>query len=165
MKHAREFIGDFNAEVGRVRLLLLVSPTCAVCLGGVREVERSLGSTAVSLHVVWVKVLSADSEAAAETQAGLVSARTMATHYWDGDLELSSRFAEVLDLAQWNRSVAWDLYLLYDSVITFSPDLAPPTFWMQQLRIEEVPDLEGAQLLEEIERLSAQSIEPTGVPF
>lgn len=50
--------GAFNADLGQVRVVMLVSPTCGACLHGVSEVSEQLvklerGKNA-GMYVVWV---------------------------------------------------------------------------------------------------------------
>jgi hypothetical protein len=48
----------FNADAGKVRVLMVVSPTCGACLGGASEVSEQIaridqGQT-IPLYVLWV---------------------------------------------------------------------------------------------------------------
>jgi len=160
-----DFVKAFNAGVGKVRLVLLVSPTCTVCLSGVARVEMALAGLTpreLKVHVVWVGVLADDSHTAASERAAGFSIE--AEHYWDGDLVLSARFHEVLSLASWDRKVAWDLYLLYDATATFGRKPPPPAMWMHQLQIEDVPELDATLLVAEIRRLGTDGRSTATVP-
>jgi hypothetical protein len=103
----------FNASIGVPRLVLLVSPTCPVCLDGVRVVIDSLAllgtQPRVAIHVVWVAVLSEDNRAAATAGAEMFPTALGAKHYWDGALDISKGFHAALELERRSRKVAWDV--------------------------------------------------------
>ena len=64
IEHHSSLPAAFNSTVGVPRLVLLVSPTCSMCLDGVRTVVTSLeelNARDVAVHVVWVGVLDDDS--------------------------------------------------------------------------------------------------------
>jgi hypothetical protein len=114
-----EVVGDstaivqkaFNADSGKVRVLMLVSPTCGVCLRGASDVTEDIlkrkGGKNISLYVVWVPRLHA-LEKNVSPATGVV-ATSWAKQYWDGQDLLGEQYREVLD---WN-DFAWDVYMLY----------------------------------------------------
>ena len=105
-----------KAEHATGRLVLLASPSCPVCLDGVRIVVASLREVSarnVAIHVVWVAVLADDSLEATSTAAAMFPDDLEAMHYWDGELQVSKAFHATLGLERWKRNVVWDLYLLY----------------------------------------------------
>ena len=96
--------------------VLLVSPSCPVCLDGLRIVvasSREVSARNVAIHVVWVAVLADDSLEATSTAAAMFPDDLEAMHYWDGELQVSKAFHATLGLERWKRNVVWDLYLLY----------------------------------------------------
>jgi hypothetical protein len=153
---SQDFPTEFNATAGSARLVLLVSPTCAVCIEGTAIVAATLGSPMIdplALHVIWLPVLAGDSEAAARAVAAGIPTPLRARHYWDGDRHLSDLVATTIDLARYGRTVAWDLYLLYPPAVRYRHTLPRPHSWLQQLRIDEVPELSGPRLSELLDRL------------
>lgn len=147
LRPADTFALDFNATAARPRLVALVSPTCEVCLDGVRivgEVIATREAGAIAVQFVWLPVLEADGEDAAEKAAN--EAVPGATHYWDGERRLSDEVGAVLELARLGRRRAWDLYLVYPPGLRITDGLPAPSSWLHQLRIEEVPELSSARL-------------------
>ena len=118
IEHHSSLPAAFNSTVGVPRLVLLVSPTCSVCLDGVRTVLTSLeelNTRDVAAHIVWVGVLDDDSVDAAAAAAAIFPDDFGAMHYWDGELQVSKAFHATLGLERWKRNVAWDIYLFYDA--------------------------------------------------
>jgi hypothetical protein len=121
----------FNADEGKVRVLMLVSPTCGACLNGASEVSEQLlkiergNDTAV--YVVWVPRLGAhEKDVSSATQ---VVGASWAHQYWDGGDLLGDQYKQVLG---WNGN-AWDVYLLYGTKTKWAGDLPPtPDFFMHQ---------------------------------
>lgn len=140
----------FDAAASSLKLLILVSPTCPICLDGaavVRESLAELGSADVTIHVVWLPVLKGDTPEAAQDSARLVGDAVQVAHYWDGDLELSKRYCELLRLEERGRTLAWDLYLIYGRGSRWTANPPMPKVWMQQLLLDDVPELERSLLV------------------
>jgi len=152
----------FNAGAKSIKLVILVSPTCPVCLDGVALVRESLaelGSADVTVHVVWLPVLKGDTPEAARASARLVGNTVRVTHYWDVGLELSRRYCDLLRLEERGRTVAWDLYLIYERGARWTADPPMPKLWMQQLLLDDVPELERSLLVGHLR----QMLHPTDV--
>jgi hypothetical protein len=60
----------------------------------------------------------------------------------------------VLQLGQRPRPhrIAWDIFLLYGAGIVWTEEPSLPEFWMHQLFLEDVPELDAAVLRRELER-------------
>lgn len=131
----------FNAGVGMVRVVMLVSPTCGYCLEGAASVHHALTAslpnapTDVSVDVVWVPVLQA--EAAHVPLATRFALGANVTHYWDAAGVLARGYQGTLGLG----GDAWDVYLLYGPDVRWE-DAAPPfpAFWMHQLGTRDAPN-------------------------
>jgi hypothetical protein len=159
IEHHSSLPAAFNSTVGVPRLVLLVSPTCSVCLDGVRTVVTSLGELStrdVATHVVWVGVLDDDTVDAARAGAAMFPDDLRTTHYWDGELQVSKAFHTALGLERWKRNVAWDIYLLYGARSEWTDQPPTPSLWMQQLRLEDVPDLDSSLLVGHLRELSGR---------
>ncbi|MGA2531256.1 MAG: hypothetical protein ABSG36_19120 [Acidimicrobiales bacterium] len=143
----------FDAAASCLKLVVLVSPTCPICLDGVGVVRDSLAeldSAHVSVYVLWVPVLKGDTPEAAQDSARLFGSTVRAVHYWDDDRALSSRYCDLLGLKERGRSVAWDLYLIYDKGTRWSAGPPMPKVWMQQLLLDDVPELEQTALVSQL---------------
>ena len=101
----------FNADAGKVRVLMLVSPTCGTCLQGASEVSKQISEINhgkdVPLHVLWVPRRGGLEKDVPSATA--VVADSSARQYWDGNNLLGVQYKRVLG---W-RGNAWDVYLLY----------------------------------------------------
>jgi hypothetical protein len=138
----------FDAASGGPQLLALVSPTCEVCLEGVAIILQGLdepAGRAFEAHIVWTPVLSGDATEAALEVAG-PRRRSRVNHYWDPTKSISDAARVVLDLAASDRAVAWDVYLLYRSGVSWNGPLPSPARWLHQLRIDDQPSLDADSL-------------------
>lgn len=121
----------FNADAGKVRVLMLVSPTCGACLRGASEVSEQLSEIEhgkdAAVYVVWVPRLGAhEKDVSSATQVVGVS---WAHQYWDGSDLLGEQYKQVLG---WSGN-AWDVYLLYGPKTQWAGNLPPnPDFFMHQ---------------------------------
>jgi hypothetical protein len=121
----------FNADAGKVRVLMVVSPTCGACLEGAAEVSGQVAQInqgrAVPLYVLWVPRRGGrEKDVPAATR---VIADTSAHEFWDGNDLLGIEYKQVLG---W-RGNAWDVYMLYGPKAQWNGDLPPaPDFFMHQ---------------------------------
>ena len=122
---------EFNADAGKVRVLMVVSPTCGECLKGASEVSQEVaeinqGKT-VPLYVMWVpRSGGREEDVPAATR---VIADSAAHEFWDGNDLFGTQYKQVLG---W-RSNAWDVYMVYGPKAIWSGDLPPvPDFFMHQ---------------------------------
>ena len=121
----------FNADAGKVRVLMVVSPTCGACLEGASEVSQQVaeidqGKT-VPLYVLWVPRRGGhEKDIPAATR---VIADASAHEFWDGNNLLGEQYKQVLG---W-RGTAWDVYMVYGPKAQWNTDLPPtPDFFMHQ---------------------------------
>jgi len=146
----------FDAAAGGPQLLALVSPTCEVCLDGVSTVLSGLdepAGDAFMAHIVWLPVLGSDTgDVAAAVARDRRGSRV--EHYWDDTASLSRAAHTALGLAAWDRTVAWDVYLLYPSGVSWSNPLPSPKMWLHQLRIEDQPSLDADSLRSAMQALT-----------
>lgn len=122
----------FNTDTGRVRIVMLVSPTCGACLHGAGSLEDHLlarnADPRLRAYVVWVPKLGAHESDVPVATRFVADGR--ATHYWDSAGVLVQAYDQVLGLHQ----DAWDVYLLYGRGTRWDGPLPPvPNFWMHQL--------------------------------
>lgn len=146
LPHASDSLpSGFDLEASVSRLLILVSPTCPLCLSGIALVMDGLDGVSeedLGVHVVWLPVLEADTGNAAEIAACSTRARRTMKQYWDHDRSLSSAAHQVLDLTSRRRRVAWDLYLFYRPGVRWVSPLPSPNHWLHQLDIADQPSLD-----------------------
>ena len=78
---------------------------------------------------MWVPVMDGDNQEAAE-HASEAFRHCPVEHGWDAEQRVSMLFAKALNL----KGLAWDVYLLYASGVSWTRGGPPhPTFWMHQL--------------------------------
>lgn len=122
----------FNADAGKVRVLMLVGPTCGMCLRGASDIEKQvlakIADPRLRAYAVWVPMLGAREKDVADATATVGDAR--ARHFWDGDGYLINAFMPVLGL----KERAWDIYMVYGPAARWDGAVPPtPDFWMHQL--------------------------------
>jgi hypothetical protein len=121
----------FNADAGKVRVLMVVSPTCGACLEGASEISQQVaqfnqGKT-VPLYVLWVPRRGGQEKDV--PNATRVIADSEANEFWDGRDLLGMQYKQVLG---WHGN-AWDVYMIYGPKAQWSGDLPPaPDFYMHQ---------------------------------
>jgi hypothetical protein len=91
----------FNAAVGKVRLLMYVSPTCGECLRGAKQIqERVLASIAhpnLRIYVVWAPKNGGREQDVARVTHLVTDAR--AAQYWDAHRVVTGAYDRMLSLA------------------------------------------------------------------
>ena len=122
----------FNADIGTVRVIALVSPTCGACLRGAADLQADvfarIGDRRLRGYIVWVPKLDGHESNVPEATHTVADPR--AAHFWDADGYLVHAYDPVLGLGQ----DAWDVYLLYGPDARWSTDQPPaPGYWMHQL--------------------------------
>jgi hypothetical protein len=141
----------FNADAGKVRVLMVVSPTCGDCLKGASEVSEQVaginqGKT-VPLYVLWVP-RRGGRERDVPTATRVIT-DSSAHEFWDGNNLLGIDYKQVLG---W-RGNAWDVYLLYGPKAQWSGDLPPaPDFYMHQTW-EKGPRLDADEFGKRVKQL------------
>jgi hypothetical protein len=148
----------FNADALLPRLLFLVSPTCEICLSGALSAADSVLSLPRAedfrLYILWLPVLEGDTPQVAELMQERLPTDDRLRHFWDHDLMLSREYHRVLQLGQCPRPhrIAWDIFLLYGAGIVWTEEPPLPEFWMHQLFLEDVPELDATVLRRQLER-------------
>lgn len=122
----------FNASSDKVRIVVLLSPTCLLCRSGhgvVGEVLKKFSSSKLRAMLIWEPMRERDSPVTAARQALTVQDARI-SQGWNENREVGKLFAETLKL----HHIAWDVYLTYEPGIKWKGQWPPsPTFWMHQL--------------------------------
>ena len=91
----------FNADAGKVRLLMYVSPTCGECLRGAKQTQNSVLATIddanLRIYVVW-----APKNGGREQDVGRVTqivSDQRAAQFWDGHRVLTDAYDRMLALS------------------------------------------------------------------
>ncbi len=91
----------FNADAGKVRVLMYVSPTCGQCLRGARQAQyhvlATIGDATLRIYVVW-----APKNGGRQQDVGRVSeivTDPRAAQYWDAHRVLTDAYDRMLALS------------------------------------------------------------------
>lgn len=109
----KELISRFNQDAGSVRLLVVLSPTCGRCRMGALLIDRhileKISDPRLRVYILWEKVNTQDSDAAARAAAALVEDERV-TQLWSEDRFAGHLFQKTVRL---ETSPAWDIFLLF----------------------------------------------------
>jgi hypothetical protein len=91
----------FNADVGKVRLLMYVSPTCGECLRGAKQGQQqvlaTIGDPTLRVYVVWAPKNGGRQQDVGRVTQIVTDPR--ATQYWDGHRVLTDAYDRMLALS------------------------------------------------------------------
>lgn len=124
---------DFNANVGKLRMLYIVGPTCGICLRGLSDLQEALYSKKgddprLVTFVVHVPTLGARENSVAEATQ-LISNR-YTTNYW----EETGIVGRLIQQSMGFSKYTWDYWTIYDpSAVWFDDRMPAPAFWQHQL--------------------------------
>jgi hypothetical protein len=121
----------FNHDAGRVRLLLILSPSCGLCRMGARMTARYLLDVTdrkdLSVYVVWEMAGKEDTMAAAEEAAGML-ADPRVSQFWSQDRVAGQAFKAAIGLT---ARPAASVYLAFGGDQEWGADTPPvPRFFM-----------------------------------
>jgi hypothetical protein len=125
-----ELKAAFNRDAGKVRLVLLVSPTCPVCLISARVTERyvldRIPDPRLRVYVVWGPMLGEETEA--DARAATVHVPDgRARHFWTAGSAVAAAFAPPLGLA---GQPAWDTFQLFPAGARWGDAVPAPVYFM-----------------------------------
>ena len=133
-KSLSQLRADFNANVGKVRMLYIVGPTCGICLRGMSDLQESVYSKKgddprLVTFVIYVPTLGAH-EANVVPASRLISNRHT-TQYWEETGITGKLMQQVIGV---NKYV-WDFWTIYGPKAVWSDERLPPVpdFWQHQL--------------------------------
>ncbi len=127
------FRNDFNRDRDKVRIVMLVSPTCPECLHGASVVEGMLfdrdSSPKLAGYAIWDPKLGAHE---GDVDAGTTLASDpRIRHYWDADERLGTFYETILPTP---GTQSWDVYMIFPPGVVWKGDAPPrPAVWMHQL--------------------------------
>lgn len=125
---------EFNREVGKMRVILSLAPSCPYCLKGATEIARILatrGGDQLVVFNVWQPILPTDwGRPGTSVLHRLTDARVR--QFWDRDrlvarlLEQSSSGRELQPSCCFQRGVWWDLIAVYPPGVRWGDVLPEP---------------------------------------
>ena len=117
------------------------------------QILESLKTDNVKVYVVWTPVLREDDRMNADNATQLIQ-HDRAQHFWDDDKSLGLSFGKIVTLPR-ERTLAWDVYFLFDQEAEWKNQPPAPIEWMHQLGIDE-KTLDGDKLRTTVEKLFKQ---------
>lgn len=154
------FSDHFNAAVGKVRFVTILSPTCETCRHGARaivtEILDGYEDADLDVTIVWSPMLKNDNEADARASAKMFD-DSRVTQFYDperfiGYLYRFDVFPEGADQMAasipsdhpFHQAIAeraerdrdrpeWDIYMWFDSDVRWKTDAPPPTRFIRQV--------------------------------
>lgn len=143
----------FDRDNNKVRMVVLVSPTCPICRAGFFNIVKILKLVAddrVRAYVIWLPIYGGDFKG--EAQKLSASFRDKRVSYFLDSKSLGGDLWE--QILQTERETAWDVYLLYGAGAQWEATPPPPTFWMHQLDgVTKAPRLDEAEFRAKLERM------------
>ena len=125
---------DFNTNVGKVRMLYIVGPTCGICLRGMSDLQEAVYSKKgddprMVTFVIHVPTLGAHEANVAPAARLIANGHT--THYWEETGITGKLMQQVMGV---NKYV-WDFWTIYGPKAVWSDERLPPVpdFWQHQL--------------------------------
>lgn len=155
---------QFNHDVGKVRLIVLVDPTCPPCRWGASEIEKQVLETIpgdrLTAYVVWLPVLNFQDEPTLQRNGQKESSRvadSRARHYIDPNGFAAKQYSPILNIPY--RGPAWDVYLAYGPDVRWEDRPPLPTRWMHQGGdgMDRSRRLDGRKFANEIQQLLVSS--------
>jgi hypothetical protein len=151
---------DFNANVGKLRLLYIVGPTCGVCLRGLSELQEAIyakksDDPRLVTFVVHVPTLGAHEKHVAPASKLISNAHT--TNYWEETGIVGKLMQEVMG----TEIYLWDFWTIYHPQAVWSDEhqMPKPTFWQHQLsRLPSDRLLNAPTFAAEVDALLAQAL-------
>ena len=133
-KSLSQLRADFNANVGKVRMLYIPGPTCGVCLRGLSDLQESLYSKKgndprIVTYIVYVPTLGAREVNAADAASLITDTHT--TNYWEESGIIGRRMQKTMKMDKY----LWDFWVIYGPKAVWSDAETPPVpdFWQHQL--------------------------------
>ncbi len=133
-KSLSQLRADFNANVGKVRLLYIVGPTCGICLRGMSDLQETVYSkkgddSRMVTFVIHVPTLGA--REANVVPASRLITNDYTTHYWEETGITGKLMQQVIG----GDRYVWDFWTIYAPNVLWSDErLMPvPSFWQHQL--------------------------------
>lgn len=119
-----------------------------------QQILAAIDDERLRVYVVWTPVLKEDNrQAAVKAKANVTDPR--AVHFWDADKSLGTALGEIVTLPR-GRTLAWDVYFVFDRDVQWHDEPPQPAAWMHQLGVDE-RTLDGDRLARSIATLMLNS--------
>jgi hypothetical protein len=133
-KSLSQLRADFNANVGKVRMLYIVGPTCGICLRGMSDLQETVYSKKgddprMVTFVIHVPTLGAREGNVAPASRLITNRYT--TQYWEETGITGKLMQQVMGVDKY----VWDFWAIYGPNVRWSDErlMPAPGFWQHQL--------------------------------
>jgi hypothetical protein len=159
----KQLKNQFNADVGKVRVLVIGDPTCPPCRRGFSIIQKNvvekLGSDKLAVYAVWVPLLNLQDPATLQRHAhqysSLLPPGPRTAHYSDPEAFAGKKYGPILGVPY--GSPAWDVYLAFGADAHWGENAPPPVHWEHQLGGMPASNyLDGRRFAEEVRKLLAK---------
>lgn len=154
---------QFNADVGKVRLLLILDPTCPPCRRGASAIQENvmekIATDKLAIYVVWVPLLNFQDatrlQKNAKRYASLLPSGPRASHYIDPGAYVGKKYGAIIGVPY--GAPAWDVYFAFDVNARWGDNPPTPNYWEHQLgTMPSNKFLDGPRFAEEVRNLLAK---------
>jgi len=133
-KSLSQLRADFNANVGKVRMLYIVGPTCGICLRGMSDLQEAVYSKKGDDPRLVTFVIHVPTLGARETNvvpASRLISNRHTTQYWEETGITGRLMQQVMGVDKY----VWDFWTIYGPQAVWSDEHLPPVpdFWQHQL--------------------------------
>lgn len=129
---SRELRARFDADRDKVRAMLMVSPTCPLCLSKAEMLQRYLveqiADPKMAIYLVWGPMQGNESESDAR-QATRVIGGPRVSHFWTPKHTIAEAYMAPLGLEN-DIEPAWDTYMLFPAGATWGETVPVPAYFM-----------------------------------
>jgi hypothetical protein len=121
----------FNRDKDKVRLVMLISPTCDLCLASAYVVQKYVLDTIkddrLAVYTLWGQMFELDRlDHAQEATVRMPDPRV--THFWAGGQVMAEKFAKAAALPKGEKS--WDTFQVFAPGATWGETLPAPARYM-----------------------------------
>jgi hypothetical protein len=107
----------FNRDIGKPRLIVLVSPMCPACAGGAQYIEQEIlekfPELDMKVYAVWYEMYPGDSKAKFPAAKKMMPDARV-ENFWDNK-KAAGRWFKTNIPSDFKKPIQWDVYYLYDS--------------------------------------------------
>lgn len=154
---------QFNADVGKVRILFIGDPTCPPCRHGASVIQENVvkrfATDKLVVYAVWVPLLNLQDPATlqrhAHQYATLLPPGPRVTHYSDPEAYTGKAYGPILGVPY--GSPAWDVYLAFGADARWGNTPPVPNYFEHQLGgLASEKLLDGPRFAAEVGKLLAK---------
>lgn len=150
---------QFNRDIGKVRLIVIVDPTCPPCRWGASEIQKQVLETIpgnqLAVYVVWIPVLNFQDETTLQKNGLKESTRVSdprAIHYIDPKGFSGKQYSTVMNVPY--HAPAWDVYFVFGADVRWEDRAPVPTEWMYQGEgFDRAHLLDGRKFAQQVQKL------------